>query len=184
MTIYERAAAGEPIDVKNDPEYASECIPEMVRSRTLCHRINAMEPYDPQVRELLDQLFEGRLPASSNILSPMQIDRGRTLNIGERVFINWGLTTVSTGGVTIEDDVQIAPNVALLTANHDYDDLMILHCKPIRICRRAWIGEGAKIMPGVTVGEYSVVASGSVVTKDVQPHTLVGGNPAKVIKKL
>lgn len=184
MTIYERAAAGMPIDMRTDEEYRTECVPEMQRSRTLCHRMNALEPYDPKVRELLDELFEGRLPASSNILTPVQIDRGRTLFLGERVFINWGLTTVSTGGITIEDDVQIAPNVSLLTANHDYEDLMILHCRPIRICRRAWIGEGAKIMPGVTIGKWSVVAAGSVVTKDVPPRSVVGGNPAKVIKTL
>ena len=184
MTIYERAKAGEPIDMRTDEEYRTVCGPEMVRSRTLCHRINQLEPYDPKIRELLDELFEGRLPKSANILTPVYIDRGVTISIGENVFINWGLNTVSTGSITIEDGAMIAPNVSLLTANHDLHDLQILRCKPIVIHRGAWIGEGAKIMAGVTVGEGVVVAAGSVVTKDVAPHTIVGGNPAKFIKRI
>lgn len=184
MNIYDRAKVGMPIDLKNDKEYKDLCVPEMQRSRTICHNMNLLEPYDPKVRKLQEELFEGRLPKSSNILTPLHIDRGVTISIGENVFINWGLSTVSTGSITIEDNVQIAPNVSLLTANHDFKDLMILKCKPIVIKKRAWIGEGSKIMPGVTVGEYAVVASGSVVTKDVPPYTLVGGNPARFIKKI
>lgn len=184
MNIYERAKAGLPLDMRTDREYKEVCGPEMVRSRTICHRMNMLDPYDPKVRDLLDELFQGRLPKSSNILTPVNIDRGVTISIGENVFINWGLSTVSTGSITIEDNVEIGPNVALLTANHDFNDLMILYCKPIVIKNRAWLGEGVKVMPGVTIGEHAVVASGSVVTKDVEPYTLVGGNPARVIKRL
>ena len=78
----------------------------------------------------------------------------------------------------------IGPEAALLTANHDFDDLLILKCKPILIKKKAWIGARAVILPGVTVGEGAVVASGAIVTKDVPPRTVVGGNPAKVIKYL
>ena len=106
MTIYERARAGEPIDMRSD-EYQAVAVPELKRSRTLCHRINMLDPYDPKVRELFDELFEGRLPATSNILTPVNIDRGATISIGENVFINWNFSTVSTGSVTIEDNVQI-----------------------------------------------------------------------------
>lgn len=184
MNIYERAKKGMPIDMRADKEYSEVCGPEMVRSRTICHRMNMLDPYDPKMRELLDDLFQGRLPKTSNILTPVNIDRGVTISIGENVFINWGLSTVSTGSITIEDNVEIGPNVSLLTANHDFNDLMILYCKPIVIKNRAWLGEGVKVMPGVTIGEHAVVASGSVVTKDVEPYTLVGGNPARLIKRL
>ena len=184
MTIYDRAKAGEPIDMRTDDEYKRICGPEMVRSRTLCHRINMLDPYDEQVRKLFDELFEGRLPKSSNILTPVYIDRGATIHIGENVFINWGFNTVSTGSITIEDGAMIAPNVSMLTANHDLNDLQIIICKPIVIKKNAWIGEGSKILQGVTVGEGAVVAGGSVVTKDVAPRTIVGGNPAKFIKNI
>ena len=183
MDIYEQAKAGLPLDMRGE-EYQSVAVPEMKRSRTICHRINMLDPYDPKVRELFDELFEGRLPASSNILTPVAIDRGATITIGEHVFINWNFSAVSTGSITIEDNVQIACNVQMLTANHDLEDLMILHCKPIVVKTGAWIGAGATIMGGVTVGEHAVVAAGSVVTKDVAPYTIVGGNPAKFIKNI
>ena len=93
------------------------------------------------------------------------------------------VSAVSTGSVTIEDNVQIACNVQMLTANHDYEDMMVLHCKPIVIKQGAWIGAGSTIMGGVTVREGAVVAAGSVVTKDVEPFTIVGGNPARTLKE-
>lgn len=184
MNIYEKAKSGIPIDLRTDEGYKSVFVPEMIRSRTLCHKMNMLDPYDEKIRVLLDELFENRLPKSSNILTPLYIDRGATVNIGENVFINWGFSTVSTGSITIEDGAMLAPNVSILTANHDFNDLQILICKPVVIKKGAWIGEGAKIMPGVTVGEGAVVASGSVVTKDVTARTVVGGNPAKFIKEI
>ena len=67
---------------------------------------------------------------------------------------------------------------------HDFQKRMVLRCKPVHICRNAWIGVGAIILPGVTIGENAVVAAGAVVTKDVAPNTIVGGNPAKFIKNI
>lgn len=91
---------------------------------------------------------------------------------------------MSAGGITIDDDVQIAANVQLISNNHDLEDRMVITCKPIHVCRRAWIGAGATILPGVTVGENSVVGAGSVVTHDVEPDTIVAGNPARIIRKI
>lgn len=183
MNVYERAAAGEPLDMRTDKEYHDVMGPEMVRSRTICHRINMLDPYDPKVRKLYDELFEGRLPESSNILTPVQIDRGKTITIGENSFINWGFNTVSTGGIHIGNNVQIGPNVALLTANHNVNDLQIIYCKPIVIEDGAWLGEGVKVMQGVTIGHGAIVAAGAVVTKDVPPDSIVGGCPAKIIRE-
>ncbi len=91
---------------------------------------------------------------------------------------------MACGGVTIEDDVMIAPRVSILTVNHDICDHHILECTSIKICKNAWIGAGATILAGVSVGENAIVAAGAVVTKDVAPNTVVGGNPAKVIKEI
>ena len=78
----------------------------------------------------------------------------------------------------------IAANAQIISNNHDLPDHSLLVCKPVHICRNAWIGAGATILPGVTVGENAVVAAGAVVTKDVAPNTIVGGNPAKLIKAI
>lgn len=88
------------------------------------------------------------------------------------------------GGITLEDEVLVAANVQLISNNHDLNQRNIITCKPVRICRKAWIGAGATILPGVTVGENAVVGAGSVVTRDVPPMTIVAGNPAKIIRKI
>ena len=78
----------------------------------------------------------------------------------------------------------IGPGASLLTANHDLYDHQVLLCGKVTIKKNAWIGAKAMILPGVTVGENAVVAGGSVITKDVEPNTVVGGNPAHVLKYL
>lgn len=182
MTVYERLQNGQSVDVQTDREYLEECIPEMHRSQRLCHQINQLPPYDEQIRPLLDELFEGRLPANASICTPLDIDRGKTVFIGENVFINRNFSVTSTGGITIGEGVMIAANVQIATANHQFDCLSVMCCKPVVIEKNAWIGMGAMIMPGVTVGEGAVVAGGAVVTHDVEPYTVVGGNPARFIK--
>jgi len=90
------------------------------------------------------------------------------------------------GGITIEDNVLIAPKVSLLTEGHpiEPENRHALIPKPIHIKKNAWIGAGATILQGVTIGENAVVASGAVVSKDVPDNTVVGGIPAKIIKTI
>ncbi len=184
MDIYERMRAGEWIDIRTDEDYRTVARAEMDRSRRLSFRANTTEPDSPAIREILDELFEGRLPADSMILPPFQIDRAKAMTIGGNVLINHGLTCMSSGGIDIEEDVMIGPDAALLTANHDVNDLRVLQFKPIRICKGAWIGARVIILPGITVGAGAVVASGAVVTHDVAPRTIVGGNPARLIRSI
>ena len=91
---------------------------------------------------------------------------------------------MSRGGITIGDNVQIAANVQLISNNHDPYDRQILTCKPVVIKDGAWIGAGASIMPGVTIGKHAIVGAASVVTHDVGDCEVAVGSPAKVIKKL
>lgn len=118
------------------------------------------------------------------IISSTGIDRANKIRIRNNVFINHSLTTVALGDITIEDNVQIAPGVTMLTANHDIEHMNILKTAPIHIKDGAWVGAWAVLLPGVTIGEHAIVGAGAVVTKDVESYTVVAGNPAKLIKNL
>ncbi|MDE7329676.1 MAG: sugar O-acetyltransferase [Clostridia bacterium] len=157
---------------------------EMTRCRKFCFKINNTEPMTEELYALERELFCGRLDPSSSFMPPLQIDLASRIEIGKNVFINNDFICMARGGITIEDGVMIAPRVSILTANHDLYDHNVLKCSPVKICKNAWIGSGAIILPGVTVGENAVVAAGAVVTKDVAPNTVAGGNPAKFIKQL
>lgn len=167
----------------NSQEYL-DGVKESQRCKSLCFKLNNIDPNDSKVRKYLDQLFENRLPENSTIWTPTQIDRANKIKVGNNVFINHSLITVALGGITIEDNVQIAPRVTMLTANHDIEHMNILKTAPIHIKEGAWVGASAVLLPGVTIGEHAIVGAGAVVTKDVESYTVVGGNPAKVIKNL
>lgn len=172
----------ERVDMR-DPAYMA-FIDEMRRSSGFCFDLNHTRPMTEEYREILDELFEGRIPKTSMITAPMQIDMAKLVTVGNHVFINHSLTIMARGGVIIEDGVMIGPGAYLLTANHDLIDHSVLLCSPIHIKEHAWIGADAKILAGVTVGAHAVVAAGAIVTKDVPEWTIVGGCPAKVIKQI
>ena len=182
MDIFKQFSSGTDVDMAK-PEYA-KAIKEMGRCSHICFRINTTKPDMETIRPLEETLFDGGLDATSYIMPPMQIDFGCQMKIGKGVFINHSLTCMAAGGITIDDGVMIGPNVRIVTDNHDFQNRMVLRCKPVHIERNAWIGVGAIILPGVTIGENAVVAAGAIVTKDVAPNAIVGGNPAKFIKNI
>ena len=117
---------------------------------------------------------------------PFHTNFGKHIKIGKNVFINHACSFLDLGGITIEDDVLIGPRVNLTTENHPVDPTKRKHLdlKSILIKRNVWIGAGATILPGVTIGENSIVAAGAVVNKDVPDNAIVGGVPAKFIKSI
>lgn len=180
--IFSRLRMGEPVDML-DTSYMP-AVEHMDVTRKLCQRINQAEPDFESLRPLFEQMLNAPLPDRTYVMPPLQIDFGCQMQIGRNVFINHGLCCMSAGGITIDDDVQIGPRVAMITTNHDFSNRRTLRCKGIRICRNAWIGACAVILPGVTVGENAIVAAGAVVTKNVEPNTIVGGNPARIIRRI
>lgn len=145
----------------------------------LNHTLPMTEEYDELLRRLFPDMGEG-----SRVSTPLTVVRAHQVRIGRRVIVMNGCLMMAAGGIVIDDDAQIAANAQLLSNNHDLENRMIITCKPVHICRRAWIGAGATILPGVTMGENSVVGAGSVVTHDVEPNTIVAGNPARVIRTI
>ena len=149
----------------------------------LLFRLNHTMPMTEEYDELLYRLFPD-MGTGSRINTPLTVVRAHNVKIEKNVIIMNGCLMMSAGGITIDDEAQIAANVQLISNNHDLENRMVITCKPVHICRRAWIGAGATILPGVTIGGNSVVGAGSVVTRDVESNTIVAGNPARVIKKI
>ena len=173
----------EPIIV--DPrKTTSEELAEGIRQAQIVFKLGQTMPFTPDYDVLVKDLFGENLGNNVRVmpgLSGVCFDR---VKIGDNVVIMNNCLMMSRGSITIEDNVMIAANVQLISNNHDLYDRQLLICKPVRICRNVWIGAGATILPGVTVGENAVVAAGAIVTKDVAPNTIVGGNPAKFIKDI
>ncbi len=181
--ILSRLKAGEPIRL-NDPEYS--VINEIVaRTIRLSAALNASIDVD-QIRKRLSEIIGSELDESTTVFVPFHTNFGRFTTIGKHVFINHACSFLDMGGISIEDHVLIGPRVNLVTENHPADpsDRRALITKPIVIKRNVWIGAAATILPGVTIGENSIVAAGAVVSKDVPANTIVGGVPAKIIKRL
>ena len=106
------------------------------------------------------------------------------VKIGRNVVVMPGCLMMSAGGITIDDGALIAANVQLISNNHDLYERQVITCKPVHIGKNAWIGAGATILPGVTVGDNAVVGAASVVTRDVEADMIVVGNPARFIKRI
>jgi acetyltransferase-like isoleucine patch superfamily enzyme len=139
-----------------------------------------------QIRERLSEIIGSKVDTSTTIFIPFHTNFGQHIRIGKNVFINHACSFLDMGGITIEDDVLIGPRVNLITENHPVDPARRkqLDLKSILIKRNAWIGAGATILPGVTVGENAIVAAGAVVNKDVPANTIAGGVPAKFIRTI
>lgn len=182
-SIFDRMKAGERIRL-DDPEYPN-VLEVISRTMKLSAGLNTSTDVD-QVRKVLSEIVGTEVDESTTIAIPFYTNFGRFITIGKRVYINHACTFLDMGGITLEDDVLIGPKVNLVTENHPLDPVnrRALISKPIVIKRNAWIGAAATILPGVMIGENSVVAAGAVVTSDVPPNTIVGGVPAKIIKTI
>lgn len=146
-------------------------------------RLNHTMPDTEEYQAMLHKVFP-HLGENCRIETPFSGVRTANVKFGRNVIVMPGCLMMAAGGIAIDDDVQIAANVQLISNNHDLEKRHVITCKPIHICRRVWIGAGATILPGVTVGENAVVGAGSVVTHDVEPDTIVAGNPARPIRKI
>ena len=148
--------------------------------------INTKYHEPDELAELFSQLIGKPVGEAFGLFPPFYTDFGRNITVGNNVFINAGCKFQDQGGIFIDDGVLIGHGVVLATLNHDLDPekRQQLHPAPIHIGKRVWIGANATITQGVTIGDNSVVAAGAVVNKDVPPNTIVGGVPAKVIRKI
>jgi acetyltransferase-like isoleucine patch superfamily enzyme len=181
--IFQRLLKGEAVKFI-DPDYfriSNACND----TRKLLVRLNAAA--DPEeIRTLLGMIVGSEIDSTTMIFPPFHINYGKNTKIGKNVFINFDCSFLDLGGITIEDNVMIAPKVSVLSESHPVAsvDRQTLTTGSIHIKRNAWIGANATILQGVTIGENAVVAAGAVVSNHVPPNTVVGGIPAKQIKNI
>ena len=180
--VYQLMNQGGPTNVMEP--YFKEAAEEMMRARTLCAKANAVLPDDPSYVKYLEELF-GRKLDDVRILTPFICDFGNRVTFGKNVFINHSAILSASGCIEFEDGVMSAPGLRIASINHDMNDRHITYTYgKVTVKKNAWLGMNVTICPGVTIGQYAVVAAGAVVTKDVPDYAVVGGVPAKVIKYL
>lgn len=179
----ERMLAGE-LYIANDPELAADSL----RAAKLTELFNNSDPADQQARFALLRELLGSFGDGSEIRPPLRCDYGYQIHIGARSFINYGAVFLDVATITIGADVQVGPNVQFLTATHPLEAAARRakweSAKPIAIADNVWLGGGVIILPGVSIGENTVVGAGAVVTKDVPANVVAAGNPARVIHPL
>ena len=162
-------------------------IEERNRAKSLTKQYNESRQEDRDHRKyLMGQIF-GKLGQNVHLEAPFYLDYGYRTTIGDDFFSNFNLTILDGGGVEIGDRVFIGPNVGIYTANHPTDvrrrEKGYEWALPVKIGNKVWIGGGVTILPGVTIGDNTVIAAGSVVTKDIPANVVAEGHHCTVIKE-
>lgn len=182
-TMRDRMLAGE-LYLADDPDLEEASY--VARERMAAY--NAAPDRDTErKRALLEELL-GAVGEGTVLRSPVYVDYGTHITIGSGTFANYGLVALDVAPITIGDDVQIGPNVQLLTPTHPIEPGPRREkweaAEPITIGDNVWLGGGVIVCPGVTIGENTVVGAGAVVTKDLPADVVAVGNPARVVKQL
>ncbi|WP_179646665.1 sugar O-acetyltransferase [Spinactinospora alkalitolerans] len=175
--------AGE-LHIADDPELAAD----LRRAALLSERFNASSAADPGARrDLLVELL-GEVGDGAEVRPPLHVDYGHQITIGAGTFINFGAVLLDVARIAIGADVQIGPNVQLLTPTHPVEPearrAKWEAAQPITIGDNAWLGGGVIVCPGVTIGANTVVGAGAVVTRDLPADVVAVGNPARVVREM
>ncbi len=158
------------------------------RTEELLHRFNALPPSRRGEREALIRQLLGRTGQRFVLHSPFHCDFGAQISLGEDFVGNFGLTILDEAPVEIGDRVFIGPHCGLYTVAHALDAAQrsagVMRSRPIRIGDDVWIGGHSVILPGVTIGDGTVIGAGSVVTRDIPAGVVAAGNPCRVIRPI
>lgn len=183
MTEKEKSYA-ELLYQPNDPELSAD---RDVTVKKL-HAYNNMDPLDRSGRQAAIREILGEAGDNCVVEQPLFCTYGYNTSVGDNFFMNVNGKLMDSGKITIGDNVFIAPNVCIVTEEHAMDVKQRLegleYTHPVTIGNNIWICTGAIILPGVTIGDNSVIGAGSVVTKDIPANSLAVGNPCKVIRML
>ncbi len=178
---YERMLAGDPY-IADDPRLDAD----RRRAERLMEEFNRSAADAPRERRRILMDLLGAFGEDAAIRPPLYCDYGYQIRVGARTFVNFGLMALDVAAITIGDDVQIGPNVQLLTPTHPVEAeprrAKWEAARPITIGDNAWLGGGVIVLPAVTIGANTVVGAGAVVTRDLPAGVVAAGNPARVIR--
>ena len=165
-----------------------EYMEEQARAKDLMYEFNHTRPSEEEKRNgIMRELF-GHVGEPVWIMQPVTLARGKTVSIGSGTYINSNLTLVDDYEITIGENCLIAPNVTICTTGHPVHPSLRpngeMYSFPVRIGNGVWIGAGAVILPGVTIGDYAVIGAGSIVTKDIAANMIAFGNPCRVVREI
>lgn len=180
MTEMEKMAKGY---LWNDTE---EYLEEQRIAKDLMYEFNQSRPSETAKREEIAKKLFGHVGEDVCIQQPITLARGKTVSIGEGTYINSNLMLIDDYKITIGKGCLIAPNVTISTTGHPLDPQLRkigMYSFPVTIKDNVWIGMGVNILPGVTIGENSVIGAGSVVTKDIPANVIAIGSPCKVLRE-
>lgn len=183
-TEKEKARAGCLYDANYDEE--------LLRERTACaemtHELNLLRPSQVQEREELLRRLLGKVKGDFSIVSPFFCDYGYNIEIGNNFFMNMNCVILDGAKVTFGDNVFVAPGCGFYTAGHPLDweqrNAGLEYAYPITVGNNVWIGAQVCVLPGVTIGDNTVIGAGSVVTKNIPANVLAAGNPCRVIREI
>lgn len=187
MTVLEKMKNGELYDC------SLEAVPEdlekkLYECKELIYDFNMSRPSQVEYREELIRKVFAEAGENCYIEPPFHANWGCNMHVGKNFYANFNLTVVDDADIYIGDNVMIAPNVVIATGTHpvcpELREMVYQYNLPVHIGNRVWIGAGAIILPGVTIGDDSVIGAGSVVTKDIPSGVVAVGNPCRVIREI
>lgn len=170
------------------PDADAELTKEYLNTSEIVFKFNSLPFSERAARnEILARLL-GSMGTNCRILSPFHCDFGYNIHVGDNFFANTGLVVLDEAEIRIGDNVFIAPQVGIYTAAHPFDLEKRKEgyetARPITIGDGVWIGGHASLLPGITIGEGSVIGAGSVVNRDIPAGVVAVGNPCRVVRKL
>ncbi|MGM9992376.1 MAG: sugar O-acetyltransferase [Candidatus Bruticola sp.] len=170
-----------------DP-YDADLLRRRQRALSLTERFNALSPFSSKDRELIAAELFSSIGTETCIMPHFHCDYGENICLGSRCYINYNCVMLDCAPISIGDSVLIGPGCGLYTAAHPLESELRLQgietARGISIGNGVWLGGNVTVLPGVSIGEYSVIGAGSVVTKDIPPHSLAYGNPCRVVKNI
>lgn len=168
--------------------YDEEIVGEIERTNDLCYEFNQIRPSDRKAQEKLLRSILYKTGEHITVNAPFWCDYGYNTTVGDYFYANHNCQILDGGKVTFGDHVFIAQNCVFTTAEHAIDAEQrnegLEVALPITVCDDVWIGAGVIVLGGVTIGRGSVIAAGSIVTKDIPPYVVAAGVPCRVIRKI